>query len=71
VETPAFAVGESLAHDGPFDFDYFVLGGRQTDRQRHAPSTINQRLAAVRRLTTEAADNGLLDPAVAGAQAAP
>ena len=32
-----------------------------------APSTINQRLAAVRRLTTEAADNGLLDPAVAAA----
>ena len=32
-----------------------------------APSTINQRLAAVRRLTTEAADNGLLAPAVAAA----
>jgi site-specific recombinase XerD len=32
-----------------------------------APSTINQRLAAVRRLTTEAADNGLLDPTVAAA----
>jgi len=32
-----------------------------------APATINQRLAAVRRLTTEAADNGLLDPAVAAA----
>jgi site-specific recombinase XerD len=35
--------------------------------KRLAPSTINQRLAAVRRLTTEAADNGLLDPAVAAA----
>ena len=32
-----------------------------------APSTINQRLAAVRRLAIEAADNGLLDPSTAAA----
>jgi site-specific recombinase XerD len=32
-----------------------------------APSTINQRLAAVRRLAFEAADNGLLDPNIAAA----
>ena len=32
-----------------------------------APATTNQRLAAVRRLTLEAADNGLLDPSVAAA----
>ena len=32
-----------------------------------APATINQRLAAVRRLAVEAADNGLLDPAVSAA----
>jgi integrase len=32
-----------------------------------APSTINQRLAAVRRLAFEAADNGLLDPSIAAA----
>jgi integrase len=30
-----------------------------------APSTINQRLTAVRRLASEAADNGLLDPTLA------
>src|SRR5450756_246101 len=32
-----------------------------------APATINQRLAAVRRLAQEAADNGLLDASVASA----
>jgi site-specific recombinase XerD len=32
-----------------------------------APSSINVRLAALRKLATEAADNGLLDPAVASA----
>ena len=32
-----------------------------------APATINQRLAAVRRLTVEAAGNGLLEPSVAAA----
>ena len=32
-----------------------------------APATINQRLAAVRRLAQEAADNGLLDTSVASA----
>ncbi len=30
-----------------------------------APSTINQRLSAIRRLASEAADNGLLDPVLA------
>lgn len=30
-----------------------------------APSTVNQRLAAVKKLATEAADNGLLDPVLA------
>lgn len=30
-----------------------------------APSTVNQRLSAIRKLATEAADNGLLDPALA------
>jgi len=32
-----------------------------------APSTINQRLSAIRKLASEAADNGLLDPALAAA----
>jgi site-specific recombinase XerC len=32
-----------------------------------APSSINVRLAALRKLAMEAADNGLLDPAVASA----
>src|SRR5919199_185642 len=30
-----------------------------------APSSVNQRLSAIRRLATEAEDNGLLDPQVA------
>jgi hypothetical protein len=32
-----------------------------------APATVNQRLAAVRRLAQEAADNGLLDASIASA----
>ncbi|HYI92016.1 MAG TPA: tyrosine-type recombinase/integrase [Bryobacteraceae bacterium] len=35
------------------------------EAQRLAPATINLRLSAVRRLATEAADNGLLDPNIA------
>lgn len=31
-----------------------------------APATINQRLSAIRKLATEAADNGLIDPVMAG-----
>jgi hypothetical protein len=32
------------------------------EQARHAPSTINLRLAAIRRLAFEASDNGLLSP---------
>jgi len=35
------------------------------EQAKFAPSTINIRLAAIRKLATEAADNGLLDPALA------
>jgi len=35
------------------------------EQAKLAPSTINIRLAVIRKLATEAADNGLLDPALA------
>ena len=37
----------------------------ELDRLGLASSTINVRLAAIRKLASEAADNGLLDPALA------
>jgi len=38
----------------------------ELERRGYAPSTINQRLAAIRKLAREAAANGLLDSGVAG-----
>jgi site-specific recombinase XerD len=35
------------------------------EAQDYAPSTINQRLSAIRKLATEAADNGVMDPHLA------
>jgi integrase len=44
----------------------------ELQNQRLAPSTINVRLSAIRKLAAEAADNGLLDPVrAAGIQAVP
>jgi integrase len=50
---------------GPFT-KVIVQAYRNTlENRHHSPSTINVRLAAIRKLALEAADNGLLDPAVA------
>lgn len=40
------------------------------EQDGHSPSSINQRLTAVRKLAAEAADNGLIEPAIAAGIAA-
>lgn len=52
---------------GPFSRALVNAWKSDQERQGFAPATVNIRLSAVRKLATEAAENGLLDPDIARA----
>ena len=57
----------SIEPRGPFSKALVQEYRSVLETAKRSPSTINVRIAAIRKLASEAADNGLLDPAVASA----